>query len=196
MDDPAYTNFYDFMQANQPPLTGLATKLVHDRLAAEELVSKLFVTFWERLGRPNPPSPSKYRPFANKMLYHLCMKWLRQRGEEQKKFIYIDHPTLGSNGSAPRSAQGIIDDEAARKFFDDRAEARHRAEAIRLMALALKQLSREDRWLFTKRHLQNWTFREIAEARGICISWASARCDRVFLDVTRLCKEAAQRQKD
>ena len=194
MDDPAYSEFYRFMQTEQRRFVNIATQRVGNRLDAEQIVADLFVRFWRRLGRPNPPAPPRYRVFAEKMVSRMCTRWLIDRRKQTERFVYIDHPVTEHDSDF--TGANTVDVFNAADVFAGRVRERHRAEARRLTAYAVKQLDREARWFFVKRHLQGTPLRAIAEAQGISIAWASVRCERVLLDFCRIWKEAAAQGED
>ncbi|MFF2848052.1 RNA polymerase sigma factor [Streptomyces sp. NPDC058001] len=126
-------------------LLNLATRVLGDRVEAEDAVQDAFVSAWRRL--PEYRGDAAFRTWMYRIVTNRCLNVLRAR--------------------RPAARLDAVPEPAAPEYEGSPARVAESHEAMRDLAVALGDLSPEQRACWVLRELHSQSYEEIAEAVGI-----------------------------
>ncbi|MFJ6571803.1 RNA polymerase sigma factor [Streptomyces sp. NPDC091292] len=137
--------FEALVRRHGPLLLNLATRVLGDRAEAEDAVQDAFVSAWRRL--PEYRGDAAFRTWMYRIVTNRCLNVLRAR--------------------RPAARLDAVPEPAAPEHEGSPVRVAEAHEAMRDLAVALGDLSPEQRACWVLRELHSQSYEEIAEAVGI-----------------------------
>jgi len=156
---------------------GLLARQCGDRELAEELTQATFVKVVTRID--SYQEQGKFEPW----LFRVAMNLLRDEMRRRKRQARPMAMTPGSGRAEGPSEWAVVQQQLAATQTDENDEplARmQREEQIKIMQLAVRQLSEEDQKIIHLRHTAGLTFAQIAEMENMPLGTVLARGHRAL----------------
>ncbi|MBM4168039.1 MAG: RNA polymerase sigma factor [Ignavibacteria bacterium] len=146
------TAFDELVRSHQAYAFGLALRLLHNEIEAEDVTQEAFVKAWRHIDRFDPNR--KFTTWLYKIVVNLCLDMIRARKNARRLFSPIE--TIPTN-LEPTDR-------------NDPMESQSNWELCQLIRDITADLAVTQRLVFTLRDLENLSIQEVCEITGLSVA--------------------------
>ncbi len=150
--------FREFLRGQDRWVRGIVFAVLGDRHRVDDVTQQVWTAVWERAGELR--DVRRWRPWLYRLARNAAIDAGRERSRRRRLADRL-HERAERNGEVSGPAEAIVADE--------------RSRAVRAAIAALPPLYREP---LTLRHLEGWSYREIADVLDVPVDTVETRLVR------------------
>lgn len=151
----------EFVHRNEPWVRGVVFSALSDTDALDDVMQKVWLTVWQRCDQLE--DTRRWRHWLYRMARNAAIDYGRKKQRRRNLWQRLTHEMLGRGGEA---------------FEPDPMHAASVKERHATVLKAVKALPAMYREPFVLRHLENWTYKQIAEALDLPVDTVGTRLVR------------------